>query len=398
MASELSTRSVEVVVAESTILILINVISLVGNALVALTIYKSPRLRKTSDLYIFALAVTDLLWASCVMPMTATTLITGKWIFSDAVCEFQASIDYFVLYSSPVTMGLAAFNRYIKIVRPTHYKIIFSFKRSRMLLMVSWLFLVLYIVIVRTTKWQMFEFISTYALCVPVYSSEQNALIHYCITISIFFLFPFTVFVFSYFHVYKVIRRHNRRVGVIFHNRATHTRVTVQEINISRSLFFLIAVFAVCWLPTWAIALPKRLQPTVRLHRSLQLLPVFLPFLSSAINPFVYTGNNPLFKSEFRRLFCPSREHNSSIRLKVLRAKVNPVHSGDRPCEIHWVHPNYWVCCSVSSIPWHRLIMLCKVIQTFGFWNKTKGHHLAETKATRLLCKHKIGKQGLTVP
>ena len=287
--------------------------------------HKSPRLRTTSDIYIFALAVTDLLWSTCVMPLTAITLITGKWNFNEAVCEFQASIDYFVLYSSPITMGLAAFNRYMRVVKPKHYQKVFSFKRSRMMLAASWFFLVMYIIIVRSTKWQRFEFLSGYALCATVFSSEKSALIHYCVTMPVFFVFPCFIIVFSYFYVYRVVRQHNRNVLPSFCNRQSQARLAIQEIRISRALFSVTAVFIVCWLPAWVIALVKRLQPTLALHRSWKLVPVFLPFLSSAINPFIYAGNNPTFRSEFKNLFRFSRERKVTgvrpIQIEVINMR-----------------------------------------------------------------------------
>ena len=327
MDAELSNRSIEMIVAESGILILINAVSFTGNFLVAFTIYRSPRLRKISDMYIFALAFTDLMWATCVMPLTAITLMTGKWNFNDAVCEFQASVDYFVLYISPVTMGLTAFNRYMRVVKPKHYRVLFSSQRSRLVLGFSWLILLIYITVARCTKWQTFEFMPNYALCTAMYSSEENALIHYCITISLFFLFPFAIFVFSYYNVYRAIRRHSHRVGPIFHNNNNNnnnnTRLTIQEVRIRKALFVVITVFIVCWLPSWAIALLKRLQPTLTLHRSLKLIPVYLPFLSSAINPFVYAGNNPTFRSEFKRLFSLSKEYQINS-IQLTRGRVNP--------------------------------------------------------------------------
>lgn len=320
MASGLHARTMEVVVAEAGTLILINLTSFLGNFFVALTMYKSRRLRTTSDIYIFALAVADLIWSTIVMPMTAITLLTGKWNFSQAVCEFQASVDYFVLYSSPVTMGLAAFNRYMRIVKSKHYQKVFSFKRSRMFLAVSWLILVMFIIIARSTTWQRFEFLPDYALCATIFVTEKSALIHYCITIPVVFLLPFLVIIFSYLHVYKTIRQHNRNVSPIFHNRVNQRRVAIQDIRISRALFFVTAVFVLCWLPTWVIALVKRLQNTITLHRSWKLVPVFLPFLSSAINPFIYAGNNPTFRSEFKRLFCFSRDHKVTFRAKITQS------------------------------------------------------------------------------
>ena len=315
MSSRLQNRSMEIIVVEATALIIINLASFIGNVLVALTTYKSRRLRTTSDVYIFALAVLDLMWSTCVMPTTAIVLLTGKWNFSGTVCEFQASIDYFVLYSSPVTMGLAAFNRYMRIVKSKHYHKVFSLKKSRMFLAVFWLLLAMYIIIVKITTWQRFEFLPDYALCAAIFSTKQSALIHYCITIPMCFVIPAIVIIFSYLHVYKATRQHNRNISLSFHNRTNQTRLTIQEIRISRALFFVTAVFVVCWLPTWVIALVKRLQPTLKLHRSWKLVPIFLPFLSSAINPFIYAGNNPTFSSEFKRLFCSSWNCKRTIRL-----------------------------------------------------------------------------------
>jgi len=318
MFSRLQNRSMEIIIAEATTLILINLASFIGNVLVALTMYKSRRLRttSTSNIYIFALAVLDLMWSTCVMPMAAIALLTGKWNFSGTVCEFQASIDYFVLYSSPATMGLAAFNRYMRIVKSKHYHKVFSLKKSRMFLAIFWLLLAMYIIIVKITTWQRFEFLPDYALCVTKFSTKQSALIHYCITIPVCFVIPAFVIIFSYLHVYKTTRQHNRNIFLTFHNRTNQTRLAIQEIRISRALFFVTAVFLVCWLPTWVIALVKRLQPTLTLHRSWKLVPVFLPFLSSAINPFIYAGNNPTFRSELKRLFRMSWNCKRTIRLR----------------------------------------------------------------------------------
>lgn len=306
----------EIIVAEATTLILINLTSSIGNVLVALTMYKSPRLRTTSDIYIFALSVLDLMWSTCVMPMTTIALLTGKWNFSETVCEFQASGDYSVLYSSPVTMGLAAFNRYMRLVKSKHCHKVFSLKKSRMFLTVFWLLLAMYIIIVKSATWQRFEFLPDYALCATIFSTKRSALVYYCITIPVCFVIPSFIIIFSYLHVYKAIRQHNRDISPSFHNRTNQTRLAIQEIRISRALVFVTAVFVVCWIPTWVIALAKRLQPTLKLHRSWKLVPVFLPFLSSAINPFIYAGNNPTFRSEFKRLFCLSWNCNGTIRLK----------------------------------------------------------------------------------
>ncbi|KAJ7394080.1 hypothetical protein OS493_003755 [Desmophyllum pertusum] len=91
--------------------------SIIGNTLVCLAVYKNPKLQSTTNLYIIALAASDLLCATVEMPLASAVLITGRWDFSDALCELQGFVDAFVTYVTPATMGLTAFNRYMRIVK-----------------------------------------------------------------------------------------------------------------------------------------------------------------------------------------------------------------------------------------------------------------------------------------
>lgn len=114
MADELSSRSLYLAVVEVTSLIILNVLSLTGNTFVCISVYKNTRLRTTTNLYIIALAVSDLLSAVFVMPFGTGVLLTSKWIFGGVFCQFHAFFSLFVIYVSPVTMGLTAVNRYVR--------------------------------------------------------------------------------------------------------------------------------------------------------------------------------------------------------------------------------------------------------------------------------------------
>jgi len=59
----------------------------VENVLVCLAVYKNRKLRSTTNLYIIALAASDLLCATVEMPLASALLITGSWDFGDAVCQ-----------------------------------------------------------------------------------------------------------------------------------------------------------------------------------------------------------------------------------------------------------------------------------------------------------------------
>ena len=87
---------------------------------------------------IIALAVSDLLCETVDMALASATLIIGRWAFGNALCQFQGLINMFTSNVTPATLGLTAINRYVKIVKTSHYKKIFSPRRSKIWLSCFW--------------------------------------------------------------------------------------------------------------------------------------------------------------------------------------------------------------------------------------------------------------------
>ena len=105
----------------------LNIFSLGGNILVCIAVYRNTRLRSTTNIYIIALAISDLLSAIFVMPFATGVLISGRWPFGKVLCQVNAFFSLFAVYVSPVTMGLTAANRYMRICKSDmEYKRFFS--------------------------------------------------------------------------------------------------------------------------------------------------------------------------------------------------------------------------------------------------------------------------------
>ena len=118
MADELGSRSLFLTVVQSSTMAVLNV---------CIAVYRNTRLRTTTNLYIIALAVSDLLSAIFVIPFTVRALISGRW----PVCRMNALFSVFVTYVSPVTMGLTAFNRFMRICQSDQqYRRFFSRRKS----------------------------------------------------------------------------------------------------------------------------------------------------------------------------------------------------------------------------------------------------------------------------
>ena len=116
MADELNSGNVFLTVLEASFMILLNVSSLLGYVLVCISVYRNKRLCTSTNLYIAALAISDLLSTIFVIPLAVGVLISGRWPFGGTVCEIHTFIDQDV-YISPVTMGLTTINRYVRICK-----------------------------------------------------------------------------------------------------------------------------------------------------------------------------------------------------------------------------------------------------------------------------------------
>ena len=78
MPDDLKLRGLSLIVVEVSLLITLNILSLIGTTLVCISICKNNRLRTTTNLFIMVLAVSNLLSAVFVMPISASVLIAGK--------------------------------------------------------------------------------------------------------------------------------------------------------------------------------------------------------------------------------------------------------------------------------------------------------------------------------
>ena len=285
-------------------MILLNILSLIGNVLVCISVYRNPRLRTSTNLYIIALAISDLLSAIFVMPLAAGVLISSRWPFGETVCEMHAFFSLFVVYVSPVTMSFTAVNRYVRMCKSDQqYKRFFSQRKSCVALASAWMFVACYILIPRFTGLQGFHFVPGYAACLNKHLSNFSKMVHYFVVIVLFFLLPLTVTIFSYRKVSKKIREHNASVAQGLQRRQGWSEtLSTHEIRISRSLLVVVFAFMFCWLPAWVITILTRLAANI--PRNIQLLCAFCVNLSNTINPFIYAGMNPLFRREFTRILC----------------------------------------------------------------------------------------------
>lgn len=307
MAKELSFRSLLLISVEAGLMLLLNILSLLGNLLTCIAVYRNTRLRTTTNIYIAALAAVDLLYASLALPMSTGVLISGRWPFGEALCKIKGFIVTHVTYISPVIIGLTALNRYVKICKTNLFFRLFSEKKSRILVVTVWLLMSVYVVISRLIGPQEVQFSPGYVLCLNSHLNRLDRVIRLAIMVGLFLTVPLAITLISYRKVIKKIGEHKRGIAHVHQTHPPTTRISSREIRINKSLFIIIFAFVLCFTPLWTISILTRLRIVEKVPRNLELLCSFCLALSNTVNPFIYAGVNPMFKREFQRILrCKS--------------------------------------------------------------------------------------------
>ena len=257
LSLELSSRSLPAVITEAIACVSLNITSIIGNSLVCIAAYRNTNLRSTTNLYIIAFAVHDLLCGTVEMTLASATLIIGRWVFDDALCQFQGFVNMFTSHVTPATLGLTAINRYVKIVKTSHYKRIFSPRRSKIWLSCLWLSLALYLLIAYATNWVKIDFIQSSAVCSFNYPTNESQIVHYSITVGLLFVLPLCVGIFTYYKIFLKTHEHQQNVVSSLRDCIDNNAVsnTVKEIKLTRMLLLMAAGFLCFWIPMWALVL-----------------------------------------------------------------------------------------------------------------------------------------------
>lgn len=291
---------------ESFFIILIDITAFVGNVLVCYVFYKKPILRTITNVYIGALAVSDVLISVLVMPCTAATFIKGQWIFNDMFCQYQGFVVLLLAWASLHIMTLTAINRYFRVVRPNLYTKWFSIKSSIVMICVTLVIIIIVIVIPIASGWSHFTFRPGKGTCFMTFNKSFRTirLVYIGGVVLFYSIIPMIVIFFCYYKVFKKVKNHTTLIHPSLQNslgnreQAHSTNMSVREVHVTRTLFCMLVGFLVCWIPVIIVEMLNSFLGTASLPRGAYLCYVYFVYISSALNPIIYGVINKTFRRE----------------------------------------------------------------------------------------------------
>ena len=294
---ELLKRAPPLIWTEAVSLAIINIMAISGNISVCYAVYRNQRLRSLANMFVIALAVSDLLVSVCGMPLSIATLVQGRWIFGPTVCRLQGFAILTFSISSLLTMGVIAVSRYFCVVKPTRYIVLFRRQRILMYTAAVWCMALIGSVPPLIFQTGGYTFQPAKAMC--MYPFQTN--IAYTVFIEcVFVAAPFTLITFCYAKVFYTVSRSNR----VFtqENNPEQLRANVEDAKVTKTLALVMASFSLCWLPICITDYIDAARGEPTLPRQMYLTYGFLAYLSSSINPFIYGATNRRFRREYKMI------------------------------------------------------------------------------------------------
>ena len=121
-------RSLPEVVIHTVLISQALILSLLGNSLFCLALYRNIRQRTITNMYLLSLAMADLMMAIFVFPSLLVASGLSRWSFSQSFCQFTGLLTTFWAEFSLCILAITAINRYFCVMKPQRYASLFTKK------------------------------------------------------------------------------------------------------------------------------------------------------------------------------------------------------------------------------------------------------------------------------
>lgn len=263
-------------------LIIIFVVSFVGNTLIIVVVHHSRRNQWTTNHFVLNLAVVNLLAPSVYLSLTLDRVYRDDWLFGSVGCKLCAFFGHFNIFVSMGIICCMSFDRFYLTAFPLTFKL--SKNQMKKLIFVIW--------------------ILAASICSPLLhfyeadsaKSSQDRIAYQLIVASLFLVPHFATYA-MYFRVYLCILARNRKSAGL--NRRFVSKVPRTKIKVTKLLVVQLFVHTLLWLPLVVYQTVSSLSASVTGNNltAANTLTLYIAYASSAASPIVYTA----FSGDFRR-------------------------------------------------------------------------------------------------
>ncbi|XP_035612392.1 delta-type opioid receptor-like [Oncorhynchus keta] len=307
-----SASNIIVAISITALYSVICVVGLLGNVLVMYGVVRYTKMKTSTNIYIFNLALADAL-ATSTLPFQSAKYLMGTWAFGEVLCKVVIAIDYYNMFTSIFTLTMMSVDRYIAVCHPVRALEFRTPAKGKIINVLIWVLSsaigvpIMVMAVTKTTD-------SGQTMCTLKFPDPDwywDTVTKICV-----FIFAFIIPVMVITICYGLMILRLRSVRLLSGSKEKDRNMR----RITRMVLVIVAAFIVCWTPIHIFIIIKTLveidsgNPYVKASWHLCIA---LGYMNSSLNPVLYAFLDENFKRCFRDFCLPCRtrvERNSLNR------------------------------------------------------------------------------------
>ncbi|KAL0605308.1 Neuromedin-U receptor 2 [Plecturocebus cupreus] len=307
------------------------VAGVIGNVLVCLVILQHQAMKTPTNYYLFSLAVSDLLVLLLGMPLEVYEMWRSyPFLFGPVGCYLKTALFETVCFASILSVTAVSVERYVAIRHPFRAKLESTRSRALRVLGVVWGFSVLFSLPNTSIHGIKFHYLpngslipgsATCTVIKPVWI--YNCIIQ--VTSFLFYILPMAVISVLYYLMGLRLKKDKSLEA----DEGTANIQRPCRKPVTKMLFVLVLVFAICWAPFHIDRLffsfvEEWTESLAAVFNLIHVVSGVFFYLSSAVNPIIYNLLSRRFQAAFQNVLSSFHKHwHSQHDLQVPPAQQN---------------------------------------------------------------------------
>lgn len=277
------------------------IFGVIGNLLVIMIYLRNSRVRTVTNLYIFNVAISDLLYVITV-PVFLISIWSNSWPFGEFVCKLLLTKGAIHRFASSLFLLVLVIDAYLSILKPTLSHLCYKNPiNSRLICILTW-------IICAASVSPVFYHASTFSVsnsdinhCDLFWTGASREAYIWFTIISAFIVPTLIKILLAVPLIYTLANENNSLIN------DGQYKVFAERNKRSAHLILTVIIFHIlCWLPLWISLISVNLLPMNEMPDNsailFHMISGCLGMANTVLNPFIYFKLSPEFRNGFFEL------------------------------------------------------------------------------------------------
>ncbi|XP_072039571.1 galanin receptor 2a-like [Amphiura filiformis] len=297
-----------------TIQLILAIVGITGNSTV-IHIYLHTHTLTTcaTNRFIAALAVADIITSICIIPIPTLSYVPAN-IGGHFYCKVVHSsfLFWISVVASIFSLTVLALERFVAIAQPVRYKILFSERMTRFIIIMIWMFAFTLNIFIPFT----FHLDEVTGACFVDFVSVTFQMFIGVLAFILEYLVPLILMLVANIRSIQLLKMQ----ALVFNTECNQKSADMHLLRARQQIIYMllavIITFIVCWSPSQFafLTFTLGLVPHEYIHGNLNRIVVVLAFANSCLNPVLYALTNKNFRRAIKQhLFRYSKHADEAI-------------------------------------------------------------------------------------